>query len=84
MRWFNQGSTSAYKHLHFCAAAASASLQANCGEVEVDGDGVCPVQTGLLPGAESLVLPGVWHNAEPGKLWYGSQQVVPQWDKFLP
>ncbi|WIA15276.1 hypothetical protein OEZ85_001947 [Tetradesmus obliquus] len=60
------------------------SYQANCGQVEVDGDGVCPVQTGLLPGAEQLVLPGVWHNAEPGKLWYGSQQVVPLWDSFLP
>lgn len=59
-------------------------MQANCGQVEVDGDGVCPVQTALLPGAESLVLPGVWHNAEPGKLWYGSQQVVPAWDNFLP
>jgi hypothetical protein len=52
--------------------------------VEVDGDGVCPVQTALLSGAESLILPGVWHNAEPGKLWYGSQQVVPLWDTFLP
>lgn len=59
-------------------------LQANCGRPDVDGDGVCPVETAVVPGAEVLVLPGVWHNAEPGKLWYGSAQVVKQWDKLLP
>lgn len=51
---------------------------------DVEGDGVCPVQTGIIPGATTVILPGVWHNQEPGKLWYGSMEVVQQWDKYLP
>jgi hypothetical protein len=50
----------------------------------VDGDSVTPISTGMLPGAEQLVLPGVWHNQAPGKLWYGSPEVVEAWDKFIP
>lgn len=57
---------------------------ANCGDPCVDGDGVTPIQCSLLPGAQHLVLPGVWHNAAPGKHWYGTQEVVEQWDSLLP
>eukprot|EP00878_Enallax_costatus_P023019 GHUV01024466.1.p1 GENE.GHUV01024466.1~~GHUV01024466.1.p1 ORF type:complete len:143 (+),score=24.13 GHUV01024466.1:164-592(+) len=57
---------------------------ASCGEANVEGDGVCPVRTGTIPGARTLVLPDVWHNQEPGKLWYGSMEVVQQWDQYLP
>lgn len=61
-------------------------MQANCGEAAVDGDGVTPISSALLPGADHLVLPGVWHNAQPqaGKKWYGTADVVEEWDKFLP
>jgi hypothetical protein len=62
----------------------SASYVANCGQPDVHGDGVCPIETALLPGAESLILPGVWHNAAPGKLWYGSADVVAAWEQLLP
>jgi hypothetical protein len=58
--------------------------QANCGDAAVDGDGVTPISSALLPGAQQLVLPGVWHNAAPGKEWYGTRDVVAQWDKWLP
>jgi hypothetical protein len=49
------------------------------------GDGVCPEQIALLPGAERLVLPRVWHSpqAVPGRLWYGSPQVVEQWAQYI-
>lgn len=63
---------------HLCCA------QANCGDAAVDGDGVTPLACASLPGAASLVLPGVWHNAAPGKRWYGSDEVVEQWGALLP
>ena len=59
-------------------------LKANCGQEEVPGDGVCPLETGRLPGAEHVVLPGVWHQEDKAKLWYGSKEAVPLWDKYLP
>jgi hypothetical protein len=60
------------------------ALQANCGVSEVKGDGVCPVETAMLPGAKTLILPDVWHNAAPGVQWYGSKDIVKIWDKYLP
>ncbi|KAF8060626.1 hypothetical protein HT031_004803 [Scenedesmus sp. PABB004] len=59
------------------------SYVANCGRVDVDGDGVCPVETALLPGAEALVLPGVFHDAAKGRRWYGSADVVELWAGWL-
>lgn len=64
---------------------AHSSYLANCGHGDVEGDGVCPVETALLPGAEHVVWPGIWHTEKgPGKLWYGSEQVVEWWDEYLP
>jgi hypothetical protein len=64
---------------------ADSSYRANCGRVEgVKGDGVCPLETGALPGAQMVVLPGVWHNPKPGHTWYGDQAAVVQWDVWLP
>eukprot|EP00877_Chromochloris_zofingiensis_P006945 jgi/Chrzof1/2503/Cz11g18020.t1 len=63
---------------------ASMSYQANSGAVAVDGDGVCPVDTALLPGAEHVIMPGVWHTPKQHRLWYGSPDVVRQWDEYLP
>lgn len=61
-------------------------LQANVGDPAVDGDGVTPISAALLPGAQHLVLPDVYHNQNqsPGCAWYGTREVVEQWDKFLP
>lgn len=64
---------------------ADSSYKANCGRVEgVKGDGVCPLETGALPGAQMVVLPGVWHNPKPGHTWYGDEAAVAQWDVWLP
>lgn len=43
------------------------------------GDGAVPVQAALLPGAEHLVLDGVYHNRHMGH-WYGSdRETVERW-----
>jgi pimeloyl-ACP methyl ester carboxylesterase len=45
----------------------------------VEGDGLVPVESALLPGSETLVLEGVYHNARLGR-WYGSdRETVERW-----
>ena len=53
------------------------------GDGTVRGDGKVPVQSALLPGAESLVLDGVYHGrlfGGAGGRWYGSdRETVERW-----
>ncbi len=53
------------------------------GDGRVGGDGEVPIQAALLPGAESLVLDGVYHGrlfGEVGGRWYGSdRETVERW-----
>lgn len=43
------------------------------------GDGIVPVESALLPGSETLVLDGVYHNGRLGR-WYGSdRETVERW-----
>jgi pimeloyl-ACP methyl ester carboxylesterase len=44
----------------------------------VRGDGIVPVESALLPGAEHLVFDDVRHDREGG-LWYGDREVVERW-----
>ena len=45
----------------------------------VAGDGVVPVDSALLPGSESMVVDGIYHNRRLGR-WYGSdQETVERW-----
>lgn len=44
---------------------AGVSYRASCGAAEVEGDGVTPVETAMLEGAEHVVLEGVLH--QPGR-----------------
>ena len=45
----------------------------------VAGDGIVPVSAALLPGADSEVLDGVYHNRRLGR-WYGSdRETVERW-----
>jgi pimeloyl-ACP methyl ester carboxylesterase len=45
----------------------------------VAGDGIVPVESALLPGSETLVLDGVYHNGRLGR-WYGSdRETVERW-----
>lgn len=53
------------------------------GDGRVEGDGKVPVQSALLPGAETLVLDDVYHGrwyGPPGSRWYGSgRETVERW-----
>jgi hypothetical protein len=68
--------------------ATRASYKCTCRKEDVDGDGVCPIESAILPGCDSsVVLDKVFHsptNQSQNKLWYGDQQVVQKWDKLLP
>jgi hypothetical protein len=43
------------------------------------GDGLVPVTSALLQGAEALVLEGVAHGGAFGRRWYGTPAVVERW-----
>ena len=47
------------------------------------GDGLVPVSSALLAGAEPLVLEGVGHGGWFAERWYGSVEVLPQWVPWL-
>lgn len=53
------------------------------GDGRVEGDGKVPVPSALLPGAEHLVLDGVYHSrwlGSPKSRWYGSDpETVERW-----
>lgn len=79
--------------IDLAAVGAGVSYAASCGEAEVEGDGVTPVETAMLEGAERVVLDGVTHQPPPGKpkkkeshkaiRWYGDVDVVRQWAPLL-
>ncbi|KAI3429352.1 hypothetical protein D9Q98_005447 [Chlorella vulgaris] len=59
-----------------------------CGEGhEVEGDGVVPLRSALLQGADQTVINGVFHSmsrirtfSEPAEVpWYGSESVLDSW-----
>ena len=54
-------------------------LLAAPGEAEIDGDGLVPVRSALLPGALSLVLDDAAHGQWPGRDWYGSDRFLDRW-----
>jgi hypothetical protein len=45
----------------------------------IDGDGLIPVASALLPGALPIVLDGADHGMSPGRPWYGSERYVDEW-----
>ena len=71
-----------------CSGYAHGSYQQVCGAGhEVVGDAVVPLDSALLPGAQHVVLDGVFHSMsrvrtfnEPAEFpWYGSEEVVDTW-----
>lgn len=46
------------------------------GQGHLWGDGVVPVQSAVLDGAEAIVLDGVAHSRKYGAHWYGSSKAV--------
>lgn len=49
------------------------------GRVGLWGDGLVPVDSALLEGAEQLVLDGVYHAPVFGTPWYGTPEIVGHW-----
>jgi alpha-beta hydrolase superfamily lysophospholipase len=47
------------------------------------GDGLVPLSSALLTGAEPLVLEDVGHGGWFAERWYGSAEVLPQWVPWL-
>ena len=47
------------------------------------GDGLVPLSSALLTGAEPLVLEGVGHGGWFAERWYGSAEVLSQWLPWL-
>jgi hypothetical protein len=45
----------------------------------IEGDGLIPVASALLPGARSLVLDDARHGQAPGRDWYGSDRFLDRW-----
>ena len=49
----------------------------DCGEVA--GDGLIPLASALLAGAQQITLDGVHHHSLSRSAWYGSASVIPRW-----
>lgn len=49
------------------------------GAEQVDGDGVVPVASALLPGARHIVLDDAWHGPAERARWYGQDAQVDAW-----
>jgi hypothetical protein len=59
------------------------SYSAINGDPSSRGDGLVPLSSALLAGAEPLVLDGVGHGGWFAERWYGSGEVLPQWVPWL-
>ncbi len=65
------------------------SYQLTCGTGQAWGDGVTPVESAHLTGAENITLAGVLHAPRsrsrecPGAPWYGSDAIIPAWVDVL-
>jgi triacylglycerol esterase/lipase EstA (alpha/beta hydrolase family) len=59
------------------------SYELTSGRGDCWGDEITPVDAALLEGAENVVLEGVVHSPRPGKVWYGSPEIVKGWAQYL-
>ena len=63
----------------FSRRSASGSYRNIAGTVDVDGDGLVPVESALLTGARHLVLADTAHGGLFGSSWYGSDDRIGLW-----
>lgn len=59
------------------------SYALTCGDGNVWGDGITPITAAHLAGANNIVLEQVQHSPKPGATWYGTEQAIAQWSKYL-
>lgn len=62
---------------------AYSSYKLTCGQGNTWGDGITPIEAAHLDGAQNLVLEDAMHSPRTSKAWYGSQQFLPIWTKYL-
>lgn len=55
------------------------SYQLTCGEGASWGDGITPIESAHLEGADNRILDQVYHSPRPGLAWYGTPSAVEQW-----
>ena len=58
---------------------APTAYRNSTGDPDDRGDGLVPVDSALLDGAEPVVLEGVAHGGAFGPVWYGTPAVVERW-----
>jgi len=49
------------------------------GRGDVSGDGIVPVRSCFLKGAENVTISEVEHLPTPHTRWYGTQEGIEQW-----
>ncbi len=59
------------------------SYEAVCGQGDVNGDGVVPLESGHLNQAKQLTLPGIFHSINRPDQWYGSDNVIDSWHTVM-
>ena len=50
---------------------------------DVQGDGIVPVKSCFLKGAENVTISGIEHLPTPHTTWYGTREGVEQWVQWL-
>jgi len=58
---------------------APTAYRNSTGDPDDRGDGLVPLDSALLEGAEAVVLEGVAHGGAFGPLWYGTPSAVERW-----
>ncbi|MBE9006874.1 triacylglycerol lipase [Fortiea sp. LEGE XX443] len=62
---------------------AYSSYQLTCGQGNTWGDGITPIASAHLAGAENLIIEGVRHSPRSPRIWYGSPEPLKVWVKYL-
>lgn len=53
------------------------------GEGGIAGDGIVPVKSCFLKGAENITISGIEHLPTPHTTWYGTKEGIEQWIQWL-
>ena len=62
---------------------AYSSYQLTCGQGNCWGDGITPIESAHLKGAENLTLDGAKHSPRRNSRWYGSPDLLAKWVEHL-
>jgi hypothetical protein len=68
-----------YRSIHADAGADAGGAALAGPDGAILGDGLVPVASALLPGAEAIVLDGIAHGQARHGAWYGSDEALDVW-----